>query len=132
MAGRRLYLFGVFGFALSFLAVQPALTTYAVSGSSQFATWSCTGSPCPWGSSLGNDAIVWPASASPVNVRHGYTVSAGVYLPAANANGMTVSLQSGSATAYAGTPSGGSHRVLGRHHAGEIPWWSVVSQLAKS
>ena len=81
-------------------------------------TWSCTGSPCPWGNSDSNDAIVWPASASPSNVRHGYTVSAGIYLPAVNANGMTVSLSSGTASAYAGLPDQPSHRLLGSINPG--------------
>jgi hypothetical protein len=83
------------------------------SGSSQVVTWNCTGSPCPWGPTTSNPALVWPASESPLNTRLGYTVTAGVYLPAAAANGMTITITSGSAGAYAGLPAGGSHRVLG-------------------
>jgi hypothetical protein len=63
----------------------------------------------------------------PVNVRLGYTVSGGVYLPAAAANGVTVTLASGSATAYAGAPDAPSHRMLATITAG-VPY--IVTGLA--
>ena len=94
-------------------ASEPAVTVPAGSGSSVQATWSCTSSPCPWGDSTSGQAIAWPASASPVNNRLGYTVSQGVYLPAAAANGLTITLQAGGATAYAGTPNADGHRLIG-------------------
>ncbi len=104
MAGRRFYLFGVFALAVAFFGLGTRSTSAeAASGSSVLVQWSCTGSPCPWGTFPGNPAIVWPASSGPTNARHGYTVSAGVYLPAVNANGMTITLSSGIASAYAGT-----------------------------
>src|SRR5687768_10942731 len=40
----------------------------------QFVTWTCTGSPCPWGPSDSNYALVWPASSEPLSNRRGYTM----------------------------------------------------------
>ncbi|HXU63180.1 MAG TPA: fibronectin type III domain-containing protein [Polyangia bacterium] len=91
----------------------------APAGGSTFVTWTCTGSPCPWGPSTTGYAIAWPAVDQPVSVRLGYTVSAGVYLPAAKANGATVSILTGTATAYAGLPDATSHRALGTINAGQ-------------
>jgi hypothetical protein len=54
-----------------------------------------------------------------VTQRLGYTASAGLYLPAVNANGVTVSVVSGTATAYAGLPSATSHRALSTIGAGQ-------------
>lgn len=87
--------------------------TAQTAASSQLVSWSCTGSPCPWGSSVTGEALVWPAEAGALNARLGYSVSAGIYLPAAGANGTIVALESGSATVYAGLPDGTSHRVIG-------------------
>lgn len=81
-------------------------------GSSQLVTWKCTGTPCPWGSSLSNHALVWPASAGPSSARLGYSVSAAVYLPAARANGADLQLESGTARVHAGPPGEPSHPVL--------------------
>src|SRR5262245_24327752 len=66
---------------------------------SELATWTCTGSPCPWGSSLDGQAVVWPASSGAVSQRLGYTVSGGIYLVAPRANGATLTVVSGSAQA---------------------------------
>src|SRR5262245_2099865 len=62
------------------------------SGESAWTTWTCTDEPCPWGGALSNHAIAWPSSASPVGVRLGYTASPAPYLPAAAANGITISV----------------------------------------
>jgi hypothetical protein len=86
---------------------------------SQVATWTCTGSPCPWGSSLSGHALVWPAAAEAINTRLGYTVSAGVYLPAARANGADLSIETGEASAYAGFPNADSHRLLATVTSGQ-------------
>ncbi len=86
---------------------------------SEWVTFTCDGAPCPWGSSLGGEAIAWPAASDPLSVRLGYQVSAGIYLPAEHANGMTLSILSGSATAYAGFPEASSHRTLATIGAGE-------------
>ena len=83
-----------------------------LSGESQMATWTCTGDPCPWGDELGNPALAWPAEAQPVGTRLGYTVSPAVYLPASSANGLTVTIDSGSARVYAGEPQESSHHRL--------------------
>lgn len=88
----------------------PAPTDPAVS--SQLITWTCTGSPCPWGSPLGGQAVVWPASANPTQQRLGYTANSGIYLAATYANGMVFKVQSGAASVYAGAPNDGSHRLL--------------------
>src|SRR4051812_47714592 len=81
-------------------------------GSSQLVTWTCTASPCPWGNSLTNHAVVWPAAAGPSSARLGYAVSAPVYLPAARANGAVIALDAGTARVHAGPPGEPSHPVL--------------------
>ncbi|HEY6175352.1 MAG TPA: hypothetical protein VIX73_12935, partial [Kofleriaceae bacterium] len=90
-----------------------------VIGDSVQVTWSCTGSPCPWGDSLSNPAIGWPESAAPVATRLGYTASPAPYLPAESANGATVSITAGSASLYVGQPDDASHRWLATVSAGE-------------
>lgn len=79
---------------------------------SQLVTWNCTGAPCPWGSSDTGQALVWPAAAQAHTTRLGYTTSKGIYLPAEQANGATISITSGTAGAYAGRPGAESHRLL--------------------
>jgi hypothetical protein len=97
---------------------QPATATAAdagprgFGGSSQLVTWTCTGSPCPWGSSLSNHALVWPAAAGPSSRRLGYSVSAAVYLTAARANGADIALDTGTARVHAGPPGEPTHPVL--------------------
>jgi len=86
---------------------------------SQLVTWNCTGAPCPWGDSTSGQALVWPDSANPVHNRFGYTVSKGIYLPAAVANGTVIWINGGSASLYAGTPDG-SHRALASLSVGEF------------
>lgn len=86
---------------------------------SQFVTWNCTGSPCPWGSPLSGQAIVWPAAKDPGNTRLGYTTSQAVYLPANYANGTIIWVDAGSATVYAGLPGSSSHSVLATINAGQ-------------
>ena len=76
------------------------------------ATWTCAGSPCPWGSTQTNHAVVWPASVQPVAARLGYKTSPPVYAPADRVNGMTLSIGFGKASVYAGTLSAPSHRLL--------------------
>jgi hypothetical protein len=89
------------------------------SGPSQHVEWTCTGSPCPWGPSADGHAVVWPAELAPSTQRLGYTVSAGIYLPGSAASGVRVSMVSGRASVYVGTPSGSSHRRLAVVAAGE-------------
>ncbi|HRQ40404.1 MAG TPA: hypothetical protein PLD25_21025 [Chloroflexota bacterium] len=86
---------------------------------SQVVTWTCTGSPCPWGSPLSGQALVWPDSLGAVNNRLGYTVSAGIYLPESAATGMTIAITSGVAAIYAGLPDAESHRLLATLSAGQ-------------
>lgn len=81
-------------------------------GTSQLVTWKCTGNPCPWGSSLTNHALVWPAATGPSSARLGYSVSAPVYLPAARANGADIALDTGTARVHAGPLGEPSHPVL--------------------
>jgi hypothetical protein len=89
------------------------------SGESEYVTWTCTGADCPWGSVLGGHALVWPDPLVALTERLGYTVSDGVYLPAASANGLTIKVDSGSAAAYAGLPNAASHRYLGSISPGQ-------------
>ena len=106
---------------------EPAPTsTVPADLSSVAVVWSCTGSPCPWGTSLRGNAAVWPAQWSPGSSRLGYTTSAPVYLPAAAANGMVLVVTVGQASVYAGAPDR-SHRLLGSLAAGQS---LVVSGLA--
>ncbi len=92
----------------------PATTTTTVptggGGAGQFVTWNCTSSPCSWGNSLTGYAATWTQPA--VSQRLGYTTTQPVYLPASRANGMTVTIASGSAGIYVGTPQASSHSQL--------------------
>lgn len=80
-------------------------------GSSKGVTWSCGGSPCPWGSSLSAHAIAWTSSEA-LSDRFGYVTSEAVYLPATAANGLTIAIQSGIAAVFAGAPNAETHRTL--------------------
>jgi hypothetical protein len=82
------------------------------------ATWDCTGTPCPWGVRTTNAAAVWPAAADPTRARLGYTVSQDVYGAAAKVAGWKVTVVTGNATVYAGTPNG-SHSSLATLGAGQ-------------
>src|SRR5690242_13306815 len=59
---------------LGFTAL-PARAAEGDPSSSVVATWTCTGSPCPWGPSDTANTAVWPAEAEPVRARYGYTLS---------------------------------------------------------
>lgn len=91
----------------------------ALTGASQAVTWTCSASPCPWGASLTNHALVWPADAGAARTRLGYTVSAGVYLAAAQGNGATLAIETGAARVYAGPPGAADHRLLATVPAGQ-------------
>ena len=101
--------------------------TSPVSGTSQQVAWTCTGTPCPWGEGGGNAALVWPASAGATVARLGYSASAPVYLPAAVANGLTVTVSSGWAELFAGGPQATTQRSLKRLQPGQS---LVVAGLA--
>ena len=75
---------------------------------------------------MSGSALIWPAGSGALTSRLGYTASAGVYLPAANATGKAVTLLSGSASIYAGAPGASSHRLLASLGAGQH---YVVSEL---
>jgi len=95
--------------AASCLVVSPS---QAESATSEFVTWSCTGTPCPWGPTDVGHALVWPDNVDTITQRLGYTVSKGVYLPSNLAAGTTINVLSGSASVYAGTPGANSHYFL--------------------
>ena len=88
-------------------------------------TWDCTGSPCPWGAQTRNHAAVWPAAVNPISNRHGYTTSAPVYAPGATTADYQVTIHSGSASIYAGTPNG-SHRLIAAVGSGETATLPVL------
>jgi hypothetical protein len=111
------------------LAALPALAAEGDPASSVVATWSCTGSPCPWGPSDTSNAAVWPAAAEPVRARYGYTASHDVYAPAPKVAGWKITITSGSATVYAG-PADDSHSSLAALSAGES--YTVSSTLSNS
>ena len=83
------------------------------------ATWTCTDDPCPWGDELTNPAVAWPDEAQPVSTRLGYTVTPAVYLPASSANGLTITIDVGSARVSAGEPQEWSHHRLATLSEGE-------------
>jgi hypothetical protein len=85
---------------------------------SRSVTWTCAASLCPWGASLSGHAAVWPAAARASDIRLGYTVSAGIYLAAARANGIILTIDAGTARAYAGLPGTTEHRLLAKIEAG--------------
>jgi len=91
-----------------------------IAGPSEVVSWVCTGAYCPWGSQLEGHALPWPTSASPTNLRFGYTTSANVYLPASAANRTVVWVDSGTATLYAGQIDEASHRTLATLSAGQF------------
>ncbi len=62
--------------------------------------------------------MVWSAGVNPTSSRHGYTASAPVYAPGATTSGYRVAIHSGSASIYAGTPTG-SHRLIKAVGSGE-------------
>lgn len=88
--------------------------------SSLLVVWTCGTSPCPWGSTLDGQALVWPADFGALSARLGYLTSAGIYLPAEQADGIAVAVLSGYASAYAGEPGVISHRLLGSAGPGQI------------
>jgi hypothetical protein len=90
-----------------------------LAGTSELVTWTCTASPCPWGDSLANPAIAWPDRASPAATRLGYTASPAPYLPAVQANGVTIAIDAGSASLYAGAPADDGHHRIATLAAGE-------------
>lgn len=110
-----------------FFAAPAALAQTTSTGNSETVLWNCTGSPCPWGSTDSSVALVWPQNSGATSVRHGYTTTKPVYLPAYAANGAVVQLNSGTAAIYAGAPLASSHRMLTTISAGGI---FTVSGLA--
>lgn len=85
--------------------------------------WTCTSMPCPWGPSLHNQAIVWPAGVGASNARIGYTANAAVYLPIEQAAHLKISLTRGTAQAYIGRPGDPAPwPAIGALTAGELPW----------
>src|SRR5690606_20435989 len=100
---RRTWLWGALIGSLLYAATAGAQVS-----TSTLATWSCTSGPCPWGPTSVGHAIAWPAAAQPVNQRLGYTVDAGVYLPASVANGTVIHVLSGVVGVFAGAPGAAS------------------------
>src|SRR5262245_12481884 len=125
---QRIHVLACVAAAPFIFAAAPAAAQTTSTGTSQSVTWNCTGSPCPWGSADSGIALVWPQNAGATSVRHGYTTTKPVYLPAYAANGAVIQLNSGAAALYAGTPLGGSHRMLTTVGAGGV---FTVSGLAE-
>jgi hypothetical protein len=89
-----------------------------IRGTGTAVAWTCVGVPCPWGPSATGHAIVWPDAARPVSTRLGYTVSAGIYLPAVRANGAIIHSDSATIEIHAGPPGEANHRLVARIGAG--------------
>ena len=82
MAGRIKWALGVWALlTMGVVWTSGTASAETVSGNSVSTTWTCTGTPCPWGPSTNNPAIVWPGSVSPTAQRLGYTASSAVYAP---------------------------------------------------
>jgi hypothetical protein len=94
---------------------------------SQLVTWQCTGSPCPMGSSISQQALVWPATASPTKLKLGYTATQGVYLPHNYVAGTTITVKSGSATAFADVPGSSVHNAITTISAGGTYTFPAIS-----
>ena len=86
---------------------------------SEQVTWTCTGTPCPWGETASGYALVWPAEGNAGSTRLGYTSSHGIYLPRNIIDGTTVQVTSGTATVYMGTPSAAAQHVVVTLTAGD-------------
>lgn len=94
-----------------------------IAGASLDAVWTCTGTPCPWGPALHNQAIVWPAEVSAGHARAGYTASAAVYLPLEQAAHLEIRLTRGTAQVYIGHPDDPAPwPAIGALTAGALPW----------
>ncbi|MEQ9563211.1 MAG: hypothetical protein RLN69_11870, partial [Woeseiaceae bacterium] len=107
-------------FAVFFLASPMAFSQISAIGNSESVTWDCIGDNCPWGSPLFGEALVWPAEAQALSSRLGYGTSKPIYLSAEQANGAIIWVDSGFASAYAGTPDAGSHRKVADIPAGDF------------
>jgi hypothetical protein len=99
-------------------ASDPAVLPGAPVGSHAL-TWTCVGSPCPWGEAMSGHAVAWAADAGAVRTRLGYTASEAIYLPAVRANGAEIAIASGVARAQAGFPGAIGHRVLATIEEGQ-------------
>jgi hypothetical protein len=100
---------------------------------SQTVTYTCRGTPCPWGDTASTLAIAWPASEPTVNTQLGYLVSPAMYLPGVRGNGTDISIETGEADVFWGFPEeAGLHwlATLGpgeTFHVDGIPDDSVLS-----
>lgn len=99
-------------------AYAPEARAHVV-GHASLVTWSCVRVACPHGTKTSNHAVAWPVSMSPFSRRLGYAASAGVYVKAARAMGMTVTVTRGHAKIYAGRVDEPSHRVVARLRGGQ-------------
>jgi hypothetical protein len=108
---------GAFSYAIT--EADPGDSALPDPSSSSLVNWTCTGSTCPWGSPFSNHAIVWSEFPDALSARLGYSTSAGVYLPAAAAKGLSIKVTAGTATVYAGPPDAISHRTIAKLTAGQ-------------
>ncbi|MEU8224188.1 discoidin domain-containing protein [Kribbella sp. NPDC048915] len=108
---------------------EPTTPPPAGDNESPLVTWTCTGSPCPWGPSDSGYAAVWPVETDPSRLRYGYTASHDVYATAPQVANWKITVTSGSAAVYAG-PVGDSHASLANLSAGES--YTVPTTLSSS
>ena len=100
---------------------------------SQTVTYTCRGTPCPWGDTASTLAIAWPASEPTVDTQLGYLVSPGMYLPGVRGNGTDISIETGEAGVFWGFPDEAALHWLATLGPGEtfhvdgIPDDSVLS-----
>jgi len=112
IAGEVLSVQGYTDFTYQIVLPEPPMPEVPSTGTaSELVIGTCTGSPCPVGASLSVHAVVWPA-AEALNHWIGYTASEAIFLPSDLANGVLVSLDSGTAMLFAGLPGAVDHRVL--------------------
>jgi hypothetical protein len=127
VSARSIFLLVISGLMVLGFPAPRADAEEVAAQASVLASWDCTGSPCPWGERTTSEAATWPAAAEPIRTRHGYTVSHDVYAKAPAVAGWTIRLATGSATVYAGTPTG-SHRALTSLDAGQT--YTIPTTLA--
>ena len=98
--------------SFTYTVTLPAAAPPTTGLTSQLVTWNCTATPCPWGPSDAGQALVWPTDANALITRLGYTTSGAIYLPTQIANGTSVTINSGTASLYAGLPGASSHYFI--------------------
>jgi hypothetical protein len=79
------------------------------------------------GAAVSQQALVWPAATNPTKAKLGYTATQGVYLPHNWVAGTTVTVKSGTATAYVDAPNSTLHNAITTISAGGTYTFNAIS-----